>query len=293
MIVELPGRERRRPAVFLLVAFGWSWAWWLVSRALADGGDQLGGRYGALIVVGSFGPMVGALVATLATSGMTGVTQLLRRLLPQRSHWRAFVLASYVFAPAVALVAVIVGRSDPGAVAANVVLMTLLPIAGLSSVLTGPIGEELGWRGLLLPWLLERTSAVTASVQVGVVWAVWHLPLWTFEPFRAGLPAAVFIPLYLTSIVAVSFVFTWLHLLSAGSVAVAVLAHGTFNASLLPLEALHQQGVIPASTAWPFGAATVLTGLVAVRQLRAHQRRGHACEGSRSTKRAPPSSGGS
>jgi membrane protease YdiL (CAAX protease family) len=46
------------------------------------------------------------------------------------------------------------------------------------SIVTGAAGEELGWRGFLLPRLQRRFNALVSSLIVGVVWAIWHLPLW-------------------------------------------------------------------------------------------------------------------
>ena len=109
-------------------------------------------------------------------------------------------------------------------------------------------------------------SPITASVIVGVVWAPWHAPLWIFGDFIPDLPAAVFIPLYVLSLVAMSLVITALHLRSAGSVMVSMLAHGVLNTTLLPFESLRDDGVLTASPAWPLTVTVVLTAffLVAV-----------------------------
>lgn len=57
---------------------------------------------------------------------------------------------------------------------------TLL-ISLVLSTITGAMGEELGWRGFLLPRLQAKYNALTSSLIVGVIWAIWHLPLWTIE----------------------------------------------------------------------------------------------------------------
>src|SRR5574337_857223 len=41
---------------------------------------------------------------------------------------------------------------------------------------TGPLGEELGWRGFALPRLLKRFNPFVASLVLGAIWGVWHLP---------------------------------------------------------------------------------------------------------------------
>lgn len=40
------------------------------------------------------------------------------------------------------------------------------------------MGEDLGWRGSLQPQLQSKWSAISATVMVGIVWVIWHLPLW-------------------------------------------------------------------------------------------------------------------
>lgn len=57
---------------------------------------------------------------------------------------------------------------------------TLLISLFLSTV-TGAMGEELGWRGFLLPRIQAKYNALASSLIVGVIWALWHLPLWTIE----------------------------------------------------------------------------------------------------------------
>jgi membrane protease YdiL (CAAX protease family) len=52
-------------------------------------------------------------------------------------------------------------------------------VGGLAMMLllsSGPLLEEMGWRGFLLPLVLTRMTPLTASIVVGVLWAAWHLP---------------------------------------------------------------------------------------------------------------------
>lgn len=48
-------------------------------------------------------------------------------------------------------------------------------------MLAGPIPEELGWHGYALAGLQVRFSALWASLVLGVIWALWHVPLYFIE----------------------------------------------------------------------------------------------------------------
>jgi hypothetical protein len=82
--------------------------------------------------------------------------------------------------------------------------------------------EELGWRGFALPRLLRRVSPLAASLGVGVLWAVWHIPL-----FVSGeLPWAD-----AASLVVLSILFTAVFVRTKQSVLIAFLMHAAFNAA--------------------------------------------------------------
>jgi membrane protease YdiL (CAAX protease family) len=97
----------------------------------------------------------------------------------------------------------------------------------LALTLVGGGQEELGWRGFALPALQERYDALIASVVIGIVWAVWHLPAFAFSiPGYTGSFA-----LYTLLVVGISIVLTWLYNSSGGSVLLAMLLHGGINAA--------------------------------------------------------------
>lgn len=92
--------------------------------------------------------------------------------------------------------------------------------------LTDGLGEELGWRGSALPRLLSRHNALAASLILGVLWVLWHLPLvWTEGYPLYQQPAW----LLLADALAKSVIFTWVFLNTRGSVLLAVLLHASTN----------------------------------------------------------------
>lgn len=45
----------------------------------------------------------------------------------------------------------------------------------------GPVGEEFGWRGFLLPRLRHKHSIFISSLIIGFIWSIWHIPLFFIE----------------------------------------------------------------------------------------------------------------
>jgi membrane protease YdiL (CAAX protease family) len=94
-------------------------------------------------------------------------------------------------------------------------------------LLGGSLGEEIGWRGFLLPALLRRMSPLAASVVVGVVWELWHLPIDLVTGF--GVQSIGAVVARVVYAVPVSIVFTWFHLRTKGGLLVALLLHSSIN----------------------------------------------------------------
>jgi len=109
--------------------------------------------------------------------------------------------------------------------------LVMLPLFLVILTLTDGLDEELAWRGFALPRLLLQHNALVASMILGVLWALWHLPLvWTEGASMYQQP----IWLMLVDIPANSVIFTWVFLHTRGSVLLAMLLHGAtnlFNAS--------------------------------------------------------------
>jgi uncharacterized protein len=103
--------------------------------------------------------------------------------------------------------------------------------------LTFSLGEELGWRGYLLPQLLS-VGRTRALMLVGLIWAAWHMPLIFLTPlYHSAGNRLIVLPLFVGTIVAASFVFGYLRILT-GSVWPASLAHSVHNAAWGTLGAL-------------------------------------------------------
>jgi len=94
------------------------------------------------------------------------------------------------------------------------------------------LGEEIGWRGFLVPELAKRFSFTSTSILTGVIWALWHYPIILFAGYNAG--TGVFgLAVVTANMIALCFVLTWLRLKSA-SLWTAVILHASSNHFIQP-----------------------------------------------------------
>lgn len=106
------------------------------------------------------------------------------------------------------------------------VLLTVVVIFPFS--LFSAAGEEIGWRGLLLPELATHYSFTTAALVSGIIWAIYHYPLILFSDYHSDAPLWYALLMFTLAVVGVSFVFAWLRLKS-GSVWTAAVLHASHN----------------------------------------------------------------
>jgi membrane protease YdiL (CAAX protease family) len=192
-------------------------------------------------LLGGFGPFLAALLVTWI--GSDSVRAWARRIVDWRVAPRWYLAALVIPLLVVALTSVglaVLGASvDPGLLPGRV---SLVLVSFVSIALVGGGNEEPGWRGLALPKLQEQYAPVPATLILGVVWALWHLPLLATGPTEFhGLASFVELApttaVRILNIVGVAFVLTWIYN-ATGSVLLAILAHtgfNTANSTLVPL----------------------------------------------------------
>lgn len=214
--------RRHDVLLFVLVTFTLTWAVW-VPRAM-------GTEVGIVGQLWTWAPAVAAVAWAALLYGRTGVGDLGRRIALWRVRWwwyPAVLLGPLMFAMTVAGIAVLLGKSWDAVRPAALSLS--LPALGLTFVvlaLTDGLGEEPAWRGYLLPRLLVHRGPVLASLIVGLIWWLWHLPLvWTAGGAMEGQP----LWLLLADLLVKSLIFTYVFLGTGGSILIAILLHASTN----------------------------------------------------------------
>lgn len=220
--------------IFFAVTFGFTWLV-LAPAVLAANGfitPLLSSRM--LITLATLGPFLGAVSAAAYKTGPAGV----RALFARGVRWRVSA-AWYVVALAgpalVMLLAFLLWRilGGPQLTAPPVNVWLSVPIL-VAALLIPALFEEIGWRGFALPRLQTRYGALAAGFVLGIVWAVWHAPIW-FIP-EAGFSTLPF-PIFAVFTVALSILFTWLFNSTGGSALLPALAHAALNAYPQPWNA--------------------------------------------------------
>ena len=207
---------RRHPLItFFVLAYVFSW-WPVPLYAL--------GLSPSPII--SFGPFLAAIVVLALTAGKAGVVTLLRQMVRWRVRpvWYAVALLLPVaISGGAAGLNVLLGAQPPSSVELGA-WTGLIPTFFLLLLVPGIGGawEEPGWRGYALPKLQVGYSALLASLILGIVWALWHLPLMVIGQIPLSDPLFV---------VGWTVVFTWLFNNTNGSVLLAMLMHNMFNIS--------------------------------------------------------------
>src|SRR5699024_1268202 len=110
----------------------------------------------------------------------------------------------------------------------------LLFIAFLNDLISGPSGEELGWRGFALNELQKKYSPLKAGVLIGVLWGFWHTPLW-FASGYAGVDLIRYILLFLVGIISTSVIITLFYNLNK-NLLITIIIHQLFNFSLVLIK---------------------------------------------------------
>jgi uncharacterized protein len=125
------------------------------------------------------------------------------------------------------------------------------------------LGEELGWRGLLVPELAKRFSFTATALISGVIWAAWHVPVMVLADYHnPGAPLWFGLICFTVLVVGISVAFAWMRLMS-GSVWATVLLHASHNIAIQAIfTPLTRETAFTPYVIDEFGIGLALAGLI-------------------------------
>jgi membrane protease YdiL (CAAX protease family) len=217
--------RRNQLAVFVALAYllsWWPWVWYQLDPGNVD----------APIL--PIGPLLATLIVLPIIGGWVAVKELFSKITHWRVGWRWFAFSILL----------------PVCLTLGAVAIHYLWGAQRSATFVGPgigeiavrfvfiflwiaLGEEPGWRGFALPRLLNRHTALTAALVLGLIHMVWHAPLYGVEYDASNvLPWGI-------SVFCFSIVICWVYLHTGGSILMAMLMHASNN-TIAPIRRMFE-----------------------------------------------------
>lgn len=219
---------KHRLSEFFLLSFIFSWLVWIAIILLEPSEDLLL----PFILLGAFGPSLIAILLMQVKGNKEEQRDFWDRTINyKRILWKWYLVILLVF-PLI----LILGYGFYSLIGGELPLLSDF-FGGITSIgdffmlmvimlLGGPLAEELGWRGYSMDLLQEKWGKVTASLILGIVWVVWHLPLFFIEgtsQHQKGFGIAFWS--WTLQILLISLIFTWVYNHTNRSILGAVLLH--------------------------------------------------------------------
>jgi membrane protease YdiL (CAAX protease family) len=115
----------------------------------------------------------------------------------------------------------------PAAVRLIVFVLATGTLGMIASTMSA-LGEEIGWRGFLVPELAKMTTFTRTALVSGVIWTAWHVPILVFADYNSGTPTWYGLTCFAVMVIGISFVFAWMRLKS-GSLWTGAFLHASHN----------------------------------------------------------------
>ncbi len=237
-------KSKANPWCFFILALGISWFFWMWVILL--GWNVFTFPAVILGALGLFGPAIAEIILISHTHDKEEWRDYWQRVFDIRrigKRWHLVIWLTFPVLNAVAiLLSVLTGSPSPGFETAKNLLSEpwkILPFM-IFILLFGPLPEELGWRGYALDGLQARYNALVSSLILGVIWALWHIPLFfmkgTFQHDQLRFCTLSFWT-YILGPVIISILFTWIYNNTNRSTLSAILFHFmiNFTAEFIPL----------------------------------------------------------
>ncbi len=223
-----PSRTRRL-AAYALIAYAFSWAIEIPLALKAQGVISAEVPF-AIHYLAAFGPFIAGLMLTLHETGLAGLKDLFHRAVKWRVDavwWLVAISPLMLFTIVAGVMSLARGPQLDFGILGRIDFLPDLGVASLFLWLaTYGFGEEVGWRGYLLPRLQRDRSAWSATLILWAIWAIWHVPSFFYLHTVTGPGTLVG---FLLGVLAGAVFLTWLYNSSGGSILIVAVWHGLFD----------------------------------------------------------------
>jgi len=213
---------------YFTLAYLISWLLWSPLVASSQNWISAGAPF-ILFYLGTIGPALAAIILLRLAHERRSVSSLLCKLVLWRVDVKWYLIA--LFLPAATRFTPLGLLCLFGYIPADFSFRPWREVLGifLLMLILVPL-EEIGWRGYALPRLQAIYGSLWASVILGVLWSLWHLPLvWVKGAYQESHSPMIYILIFTVTILPISILFTWLYNHTKGSLLLASLFHAAIN----------------------------------------------------------------
>jgi uncharacterized protein len=226
--------------------------------------------FGSTTMMYGFGPFLSAIAVTLIFREKKDLKALFRRVIEWRVSYKWYLVALFFPFILQALGLLIWSYATETSIAWPSIgsyLSSWFQITIVATVYY--ISEELGWRGFLQPRFLSFKNVLRSTLILGVIWSIWHYPIWITSAWLISGSWAETIMTLLSNTfyaIGVTFFITWIFRNTTGSVLLAMIFHGAAQAGLIKIYSLAGDSAVKEPfLILTFAAVFVLAALVLIR----------------------------
>jgi membrane protease YdiL (CAAX protease family) len=220
--------ENKIPKRFFVVTFLWSWFFiGIIAILTSFDVSYISVVSFPLIVLGASGPIVGTFYSIRTLEGKGAFKTFLKSFLSIKFGWKVWITIILGFGGVNFIAWIIPEFLGEPRIPTLLPSIYIFPLYFLAMVFLGGGQEEIGWRGYILPILEKRFGLIIGSLILGIVWAVWHLPMW-FIPGSAQIYTNFFA--FTLMCIGNSYFFSWVIKASGNRLLSGLVAQGAANA---------------------------------------------------------------
>lgn len=219
-----PLESIRQVRIFFRCAFAASWGIGLAGLVVPHFFPSMGAfsHTSPFFWLAGYSISLSGIGLTAYYDGLPGLRRLFGRLLPWRAgpQWYVMIFGWYGLITIAAFYVARLYGTAPASMPGPRAVLIGLPLTLVFDV--GPVGEEFGWRGFALPRILEVRSPLWASLILGAIHAVWHVPLFFIATTSQS---HLSFPLFMMGVISLAIIDTWLFLRTDANLLLAILVH--------------------------------------------------------------------